>query len=81
MDQLSPSRTKAEDAAPARAPKADPVPPPAQPATAAAGSALADSQPTARCAPPWLGQHNDAIYGELGRDEATLARLKAAGAI
>ena len=37
MDQLSPSRTKAEDAAPARAPKADPVPPPAQPATAAGG--------------------------------------------
>ncbi|MBN8843679.1 MAG: HlyD family secretion protein [Sphingomonadales bacterium] len=28
MDQLSPSRPKAEDAAPARAPKADPVPPP-----------------------------------------------------
>lgn len=31
MDQLSPSPIKAEDAAPARAPKADPVPPAAKP--------------------------------------------------
>lgn len=31
MDQLSPSPVKAEDAAPARAPKADPVPPAAKP--------------------------------------------------
>ena len=46
-----------------------------------AGFGLADSQPTARCAPPWLGQHNDAIYGKLGRDETALAQFKASGAI
>lgn len=46
-----------------------------------AGFDLADSQPTARSAPPRLGQHNHAIYGALGRDDVELARLKAAGAI
>lgn len=46
-----------------------------------AGFDLADSQPTARCAPPWLGEHNAEIYGSLGRDDASLARLRATGAI
>jgi len=43
MDQLSPSPAKAEDAAPARAPKADPVPPVAKP--------VADARTTA--SPNW----------------------------
>jgi benzylsuccinate CoA-transferase BbsE subunit len=30
---------------------------------------------------PQLGEHNDEIYGALGRDSGTLARLYSAGVI
>lgn len=46
-----------------------------------AGFALGDGQPGARSAPPVLGADNEAIFGELGRDEAALEDLRAAGAI
>jgi crotonobetainyl-CoA:carnitine CoA-transferase CaiB-like acyl-CoA transferase len=46
-----------------------------------AGYHLGDGQPEARSAPPLLGADNDEIFGALGRDAASLAMLRAEGAI
>jgi crotonobetainyl-CoA:carnitine CoA-transferase CaiB-like acyl-CoA transferase len=42
---------------------------------------LSQTPGSLRTAPPTLGQHTDAVLGELGYDQETIASLKAAGAI
>ncbi|MDE1917015.1 MAG: CoA transferase [Sphingomonadales bacterium] len=41
-----------------------------------AGFRFADSEPSARSAPPLLGEHNEAIYGELGLSADAVAALR-----
>ena len=46
-----------------------------------AGFSLGDSQPTAHGAPPTLGEHNAAIFDDLGIAPERLARLKDEGVV
>lgn len=48
---------------------------------ARSGFRMGDSQPSASCPPPELGEHNSAVFEALGLDAADLARLQEAGAI
>jgi itaconate CoA-transferase len=51
------------------------------PALLPAGAAVDDTQVARMDAIPALGQHTDAILGELGWDSAAVARLSAQGAV
>jgi formyl-CoA transferase len=46
-----------------------------------AGFKLSGKAPAVNDPPPTLGQHNAEVFGELGLDQAELARLEAAGVI